>query len=141
MKLIGMLLSLLLVTNPHPTVSLIDTGLKNPMSHTDDFTLEHYTKKKFPIYSTDIKAVAEISEKVAKMIWQTTDFSFDTVMANRSCIIINTEMEYNYKVITVRAVTVIEEQHMSFDFELVKRESDIRKAQKRLLDFSGYLLK
>ena len=75
------------------------------------------------------------------MIGHNDEFSFDSVLANRTAVIINTERDGFYKVITVRLVTVIEDLGMSFDFVLVKKESDKRKIQKKLLDFAGYLSK
>ena len=139
MKLFGMLLSLLLVNPPHPLVMLIDTNLKKPAGQTNDFGFEHYSKKQFPVYSTDVAAVALAAEKAAKLIEHQTDFSFDTVLANRTAIVLNSDVEFHYKVITVRVVTEIEEKKVSFDFELVHKEANRRKAQKKLLDFADYL--
>ena len=140
MKLVGMLLSLFVFASPSPSFLLVDTELKKPAGQANDFGLEQYTKKKFPIYSADVDAVIEASEKVAKMLEQQKDFTFDTVLANHTAFILNTEVDFFYKVITVRVVTVIE-KGMSFSFELVKKESNSRKMQRRLLDFSDYLSK
>ena len=140
MKLVGMLLSLFVFAGPPPSFLLVDTELKKPAGQANDFGLEQYTKKKFPIYSADVDAVVEASEKVAKMLEQQKDFTFDTVLANRTAIILNTETAFFYKVITVRIVTVVE-KGTSFSFELVKKESNSRKMQRRLLDFSDYLSK
>jgi hypothetical protein len=141
MKLIGMLLSLVLFNNPPTSIVLIDTELKKPAGQTDDFSFDHYAKKQFPVYSADVKEVAETSEKVARMLEKQNDFTFDTVMANHTAFILNTEEINYYKVVTVRLVTSIEEKSMSFSFELVKQESNTRKMQKKLLDFSDYLSK
>ena len=140
MKLLGMLLSLFLFDSPPPSFLLVDTEFKKPTSQTDEFGVEQYTRKKFPIYSADVDVVVEASEKVARMLEHQKDFTFDTVLANRTAFILNTETDLFYKVITVRIVTVIE-KGMSYSFELVKKESNARKMQRRLLDFSDYLSK
>ena len=141
MKLVGMLIWLFLFSSPHPSVLLVDTNLKKPAGQTDDFGLEHYTRKQFPIYSTDVAAVAEAAQKAAKMIELQTDFSFDTVLANHTAIILNTDTKLYYKVVTVRVVTLIEEKKVSYDFTLVRLEADRRKAQMKLLDLADYLSK
>jgi hypothetical protein len=139
MKLLGMLLPVLFLhTHPDP-VLLVDTGLKKPVGQTENFTVQHYLQRKFPVYADDLTAINKATDKVAKMLSRESQFNYDTVFANRTVFVLNTTEEYNYKLVTVRAVTLMEDSNTSFDFELVSKESNSRKAQKKVLDFANYL--
>ena len=141
MKLLGMLLSLVLANPSQPTISLIDKNLKKPIGQTHDFNVENYVQRLFPVYADDVSTVAATVDDVVRLIGRDRDFSWDTVRANHSYFILNTEVVDYDKVITIRLGTSVEAIRMSFDFELVKMECDIRKAQRKLLDFADYLSK
>ena len=141
MKLLVMLLSIALVKPFQPTIAVIDKNLKKPISQTQDFNVENYMQKQFPVYFDDVKTVAATVDDVVRLIGRNHDFNWDTVRANHSYFILNTETMDNDKVISIRLATPVESIRMSFDFELVRMECDIRKAQRKLLDLADYLSK
>ena len=139
MKLAVVLLSLSLLSKPPATLIVIDTDLKKPVTHSDNFTVEQYFKKSFPIYSADVDAVIKATEKAAKLIEQETGcYTTDTIKANQTTLFIHTNCEKN-KIISVRLTTRLEASGTTFGFEVVKNEDNKRGAQRKLLDFVNYL--
>jgi len=141
MNLIFFLLSISLLAQPPATILVIDTYLREDVGAINDFTQEQYFKKKFPIYSSDLEKVVAAAEEAAQLLNRgTTCYKSDTIQANRTTFIIHTNCERN-KEVTVQLITTIEGRYTSFDFELVRKEDNMRKAQRRILDFAMYLEK
>lgn len=126
--------------NHTPTpMLLIDKNLKKPAQISESFSLELYFKNTFPIYASDVNVVSDGAEKVAKKIYQGIGcYTTDSIMANRSLFIIHTECDRG-KEVTVRLVTKMDEA--TIDCVLLNKESNMRKAQEKLLNFSAYLKK
>jgi hypothetical protein len=143
LKLFCMKLLLLALTcfafNSSPSILMIDTGMRNEKKTTDDFTIEDYFKRSFPVYADDIKAVIDAAEKMAKTIDRNDQCSY-SIDANHTIIYLKKDCE-NTKAFSVRFVTKLDDKKMYFDFELVRKETDRRQAQQRLLDFASYLSK
>jgi hypothetical protein len=139
MKLIALLLTLTLFHEPPATLIVVDRNLKNPPGYTDDFTIDDYFKRNFPIYSADVDAVIKAAQKTAKIIDQRKEYNgSDTIKANQTTFILTTKSEEE-KTVTVRLITVLEEKDLSFEFVLVRKEDDNRQAQRKLIDFATYL--
>jgi hypothetical protein len=135
MKLLCFLL-LFSFANP-PEILVIDTGLKNEIKTTVDFTIDDYFKRSFPVYADDMQAVIDATEKIAKRIDRNEQCT-DTIRANRTVMYLNVNCGTK-KGISVRLFTKLEGQNVFFDFELVRNQPDRRIAQQRLLDFATYL--
>ena len=137
MKLLFLLLASF-AFNHSPSIFMIDTGMKAEKKTTEDFTLDDYFKRSFPVYVDDINAVIEGAEKIAKAIDRNDrcEYSID---ANHTTIYLKKDCE-NTQAFSVRFVTRLENKKMSFDFELFRNENR-RQAQQRLLDFAAYLSK
>ena len=135
MKLIAILLFFAL-SNP-PEILVVDTGLKKGLKTTEDFTIEEYFHRNFPIYVDDVTEVIEGVQKIAKIIDRNVQ-CIDTISANRTVIFLQTNCETN-KAISVRLLTKIDGKKMFFDFELVRNETNRRMAQQRLLELASYL--
>lgn len=132
-----LLLLLLAFVTASPGILMIDTGLKNEIKTTDDFTIEDYFRRSFPIYEEDVAEVIEATEKMAKVIDRNL-LCTDTIRANRTVLYLNMNCETK-KGISVRLLTKIEGKNMFFDFEVVRNEESRRIAQQRLLDLASYL--
>jgi hypothetical protein len=135
MKLIAFLLFFVISTPPE--ILVVDTGLKKGLKTTEDFTIEEYFHRNFPIYVDDVTEVIEGVQKIAKIIDRNVQ-CIDTISANRTVIFLQTNCETN-KTISVRLLTKIEGKKMFFDFELVRNETNRRLAQQRLLELASYL--
>jgi hypothetical protein len=139
MKLIALFLTLTLFHEPPATLIVVDRNLKTPPGYTDDFTIDDYFKRNFPIYSADVDVVIKAAQKTAKIIDQRKEYNgSDTIKANQTTFILTTKSEEE-KTVTVRLITVIEEKDLSFEFVLVRKEDDNRQAQRKLIDFATYL--
>jgi len=137
MKLLLLLFSSIALSSPG--ILVIDIGMKHEIKATEDFTIEDYFKKSFPVYADDITAVINATEKIARSIDRNTA-CVDTVYANRTMVYMKKNCDGDQS-ISVRFVTKMEDKNMYFDFELVRKETDRRLAQQRLLDFAAYLSK
>lgn len=138
MKLLLLILPFSFLHYPETKFVLIDRQLKKPAIHTEEYTLDQYISRTFPIYTKDITAVIAAAETVAKKLEQKMECDqSDTVEANHTRFIITSSCQ-PYQSVSVRLLTQIEEQKIFFRFELIKEE-DNRKAQRVLLDLSSYL--
>lgn len=137
MKLIMLFLSLHFLT-PTRSILVIDRELKNPASYSDDFTVNHYLKKNFPIYSADLNMVIQTTEQILKKAERPINYyTSDTTQVNQTTFIV--DKDPGDKTINVRLTTRLAGKNMSFDFELIRKETNKRKVQRRLLDFISYL--
>ena len=135
MKLFLLLLSM--ATYSSTPILVIDTGLKNEVKLADDFTLEMFFNRTFPLYTEDLDAIIAGTEKLARTI-DRGEICRDTIRTNRTNIYLNMHCDEK-KSVTVRYVTTIEGAQQTFDFALFRNEASNRKAQLKLLDFSAYL--
>jgi hypothetical protein len=132
------LLSLSFINTPLGGLTVIDMNLVQPVTEETNFMMDSYFKRKFPINSVDLKAVIAASEKAARLLDSKKVFTTDTLLKAGTTFIINTNEDVN-KTITVRLITALEGGSVSFSFDLVKREVNRRKAQRKLADFGAYL--
>ena len=135
MKLLLFILSLSIFANPR--ILMIDTGLKNDIKRTDDFTIDEYLKRRFPIYADDKKAIAEGILKMAKSIDKSIVVN-ESVGANHTTIHLKVDPE-KMNAVSVRLVTKIEGEQTFFDFNIIQNETDRRMAQRKLIDLLTYL--
>lgn len=128
----------LLKTDSIPML-LIDMDGKKPLRPATEFSVEQYITRNFPIYAADLPALIEATEKAAKLIDRHRNCnSVDTLKANHTLLLVQTSCA-EIRTVTVRLVTKSGEQGFWCNFELVRKEQDERTAQRKLLDFSGYL--
>lgn len=135
------LLFVLLLAFSHAPLTLvvIDMNAKKPIRQTDEFSMEQYMARDFPVYADDLKALAEATEKAAKLInRKTTCESSDTLTANHTSIIVQVTCNKG-RSITVRYVTEIKEKRFRCDFDLIRHEENARHAQVKLIEFASYL--
>ncbi|RYZ25255.1 MAG: hypothetical protein EOO10_18755 [Chitinophagaceae bacterium] len=139
MKYLLAFVLLSLIHKPATTLLLVDTNLKLAIVETNDFDWDQFRSHQFPIYAKDRKAIIKAAERMAKIIDKDPAcFAFDTVAANRSLIVTYADCQ-TAKSITVRLQTRIGEKNLTCNFELIKAETNPRKAQKKLLDLATYL--
>lgn len=135
MKLLILLITFAF-TNP-PGILMIDIDLKKEIKTAEEFTIDDYFQKNFPVYAEDIQAVIDGAEKIAKSIDRNEQCEY-SINANHTVIYLKKNCDTDQS-FSVRFVTKLNEQKTYFDFELVRKEKDRRAAQKRLLDFAAYL--
>lgn len=138
MKLLLLLVVSYLLPAP-PALLLVDMSGKNPLVTATDFSANDYLLRKFPLYAEDLDAVVTATEKAARLI----DRRFgcgrtDSLRANRTLVLVSHTCDKPHSV-TVRLVTRVAEENFLCDFTLVRGESDLRKAQRTMLDFANYL--
>ena len=139
MKYLLAFVLLSLTHKPATNLLLLDTNLKVPMTETTDFNWDQFRSHQFPIYAEDRKVIMEAAERMARIIEKDPGcFAFDTVAANRSLLVTYADCQ-TAKAITVRLQTRIAEKNLTCNFELIKAETNPRKAQKKLLDLATYL--
>ncbi|HZH66378.1 MAG TPA: hypothetical protein VEY10_15905 [Flavisolibacter sp.] len=138
MQILIWLLSLSFISAPPARLTVIDTNLVHPVTEEEDFTVDSYFKRKFPINSVDLKPVIAAAEKASKLLDSKKVFTSDTLLQGGTTFIITSNND-QYKTITVRLITVLEESRISFSFNLLTEEGDRRKAQRKLADFGAYL--
>ncbi len=137
MKLFAMLLSVSIVSTDTPgTLVVMDRAMNNPAVYMEDFTLNNYFKKQFPVYTADLDVVVEAAEKAAKILSQSTGEPLaEVISANHTTFKIAAYQDS--KAVSVRFTTTLE-NGVSYSFELVRLET-IRTAQRKLLDLAAYL--
>ena len=135
MKLLILLLAVAFISAPR--ILLIDIGMKNEIKSADDFTIDDYFKKSFPVYADDVQAVIDGTIKMAKTI-NRNEVCADTINANHTMIYLRKDCGSN-QAVSVRFVTKLEGKNTYFDFELVRGETDRRMAQQKLLNLAEYL--
>lgn len=139
MKLVTLLLLSGIFHHSTPGLLLLDTTYRTTPAKTEDFTWNMYTNRQFPIYADDRKAIIEGAQKLAKVVNNAVDCNaWDTTAANHSRFILSVRCD-DYKTYTVRFQTKITGQNLNCNFELVNKEIDPRKVQRKLIDFATYL--
>ncbi|HVF96251.1 MAG TPA: hypothetical protein VM871_02965 [Flavisolibacter sp.] len=123
-----------------PPLLVVDMDSKRPPAPATEFTAEQYFGRSFPIYLADRYRVIEAIEKAAKIInrWPPCD-RVDTLTANHTLVIVKTNCD-DGRSFSARLVTQSRQPDFLYDFQLVRKEKDARKAQATLLDFATYLL-
>ena len=141
MKILAAFVTLLLFWSNLSPIMVIDRDFKKPVRYTNNFTPDLYFQRNFPLYSADLDAMIEATDKAAKKIDHGIACgTMDTISANRTNIYISTGCNQP-KTISILLVTRIENTQTDYSFELVRKESDMRLAQRKLLDFTTYLTK
>ncbi len=138
MQVLFWLLSLSIIQAPPDRFIVIDMNLTQPANEEADFTIDNYFKRKFPIKSGDIKSVIAAADKAAKLLDSKKTFTIDTLLNGQTTFIICANDD-EFKTVSARLITVLEGSNISFAFELLRKEDDRRKAQRKLLDFAAYL--
>ncbi len=109
MKIIVFLLSICFIKSYPEKLTVIDMNLVKPLGYATEFKVDSYFKRKFPIHTTDLKAVIAATEKAARLIDKKRDFILDTLLlSTQTTLIISASAEKN-KTITVRLITTLEE--------------------------------
>lgn len=138
MKLLIAFFSLLLV-HASPAYLLVDKDLKKPVVHAEEFTTEQYLQRNFPVYAADVNAITDATDLAVRAIDKYAACkTLNTIVAAHTTFLIEKECEGSGR-ISVTLITEIENNHTSYSFALVRDESDIRKVQRKLLDFATYI--
>jgi len=138
MKLLIAFFSLLLVQVTPPYL-LVDRDLKKPLSEASTFSTEQYLQRTFPVYKTDVNEIIDAVDLALKAVEKNTEGETrDSISAAHTTIVIEKNVSGNNDV-NIILVTTLAELHTTFSFALVRSETDVRKAQRRLLDFATYI--
>lgn len=138
MKLLFAFLTLLLV-QANPPYLVVDRNLKKPLTSASAFTTEQYLQQTFPIYQAEVDEIIEAVDVAVKAVEKSSDTETqETIQAAHTNILIRKNVG-GTATIEVVLITSIDAIHSSFSFALVRQETDVRKAQRRLLDFARYL--
>lgn len=140
MQILLWLLSFSFTITPPVRLTIIDMNLVQPAREETDFTAASYFKRRFPINSTDVLPVIDAAGKAARLLDSKRAFTTDTLLNAGTTFIITTNNDES-KTITVRLITSLEGGSTTFAFDLLKKESDRRKAQRKLVEFGAYLQK
>jgi hypothetical protein len=139
MKLLLAALSLLFLQQPNDPLLVVDKDLKKPLAHASEFTTQLYLQRLFPVYEADVQAIVETTDNAVKWIDKEKACSSATKLtAARTTFLIEVSCEESRK-INVVLVTQVKETNTSFSFALTRNEEDLRKVQRKLLDFATYL--
>jgi hypothetical protein len=139
MKLLFALFYLFFFNRPADPMLVIDKDLKKPVTMTNTFTSEQYLQRTFPVYAHDVSTVVDATDKAVKWIdREQTCNSATKITAAHTSFLINITCE-EFKKISVTLITQMDESNTSYSFPLIRNEEDLRKAQRRLLDFATYL--
>lgn len=139
MKLLLAALSLLFLQHPNEPLLVVDKDLKKPPAHASEFTTQLYLQRLFPVYEADVQGVVETTDKAVKWIdKEQSCHSATRLTAARTTFLIEVSCEESRK-INVVLVTQVEETNTSYSFALARNEDDLRKVQRKLLDFATYL--
>lgn len=139
MNLVTALLSFLLFSGVPNALLVVDKDLKKPPSFTNDFTPQLYLQRTFPVYAAEVNALVKSTDEAVK--WMDKEQGCEsgaTLTAGHTAIRIEVRCRA-YRTVTITLLTTIEEASTSYSFPLVKEEADLRKAQRRMLDFATYL--
>lgn len=125
---------------PAPEIFLVvDRNMKKPVAHTNQFTTALYLQRNFPIYTSEVSAVIEATDKAVKKLDSGfTCSQFEKIESGHTTIMIHQRCDET-KRLSVTFVTEIEGTETSFSFALVVNEPEIQRAQRRLLDFATYI--
>jgi len=138
MKILFAFLTLLLA-HANPPYLVVDRNLKKPLTSASAFTTEQYLQQTFPVYKAEVDEIIEAIDLAVKAVGKASDAETqETITAAHTNIIIKKNVT-GTATIEVVLVTNIDAIHTSFSFALVRQETDVRKAQRRLLDFAVYL--
>lgn len=132
------LLALALLHAPSERLTVIDMNLVQPLREVSEFGVDSYFKRQFPIHSTDVQAVATAAKSAAKLLDSKKDFGTDSLLRGATAFVIAINFDEG-KTITVRITTFLEHDKAVFSFDLLRREGDRRKAQRKLIEFAAYL--
>jgi hypothetical protein len=139
MKLVALLLLLGFFHPSPPALLLLDTSYRTTPTKVDDFTWDMYTNERFPVYADDRKAIIDAAKKLARLIDNDPNCGiWDTTAANHSRFIVSVQCG-DYKTYTVRFQTIIKEKSLNCNIELANKETDPKKAQRKIIDFASYL--
>ena len=123
-------------STPDPLI-IIDSRLKKEASYAVDFDAALLFAHKFPVYHTDLEEVVHAAGEIAKKISNNLPCNYkDTALAGHSAFYLRTSCDHK-KAITVWMKTKVGTE--AFYLRLLKNETDLRKAQRKLLDLTAYL--
>ncbi|HEY0733254.1 MAG TPA: hypothetical protein VGD33_12585 [Chitinophagaceae bacterium] len=123
-------------SSPDP-ILIIDSRFKKEARYAVDFDAALLFDHKFPVYRSDVESVVHAAGEVAKEISNDLPCNYkDTAIAGQSAFYIRTSCDYK-KAITVWMKTKVGVE--TFYLRLLKNETDLRKAQRKLLDLTAYL--
>jgi hypothetical protein len=118
---------------------VVDKNLRKPPEYTNTFTAQHYLQRGFPVYTADTEAIINATDIAVKKLESNVSCNtIDTITVAHTTFLLETTCEGPRK-IKVTLITRIEETQTSYSFKLVRHETDIRKAQRKLLDFAAYI--
>ena len=133
---------LVLVTllKPVPAKFLVvDRDLKKPAAHASQFTTELYLQRNFPDYASEVKELVEATDKAVKRLDEGfTCNQFQKIESGHTAIMIHQRCDET-KRLSITLVTEMEGTKTSFSFALVVNETEIQRAQRKLLDFATYI--
>ena len=139
MKLLLAALSLFFFHRPADPLLVIDKDLKKPAAYATTFTTQQYLQRMFPIYALDVPALVEATDKAAKWIEkEQACHSSAKFNAEHTSILVDISCG-ELKTVTVTLITQVEENNTSYRFSLIRNDEDLRKAQRRVLDFATYI--
>jgi hypothetical protein len=139
MKLLVAVFPLLLFTSATDTLLIVDKDLRKPVGHTNNFTTQLYLQRNFPVYASETTAIIEATDKAVRWIESEQPCQARTeIKAGHTTITIQVFCDGGKK-INLTLMTEVEESQTSFSFALARNEYDLRKAQRRLLDFATYI--
>jgi hypothetical protein len=139
MKLLFVFVATLLSHLPPSTLLVIDKDMRKPPSQTTEFSTALYMQRNFPLYAADVPVLVEAIDEAVKEVDKLTPCApADTINAAHTTILIRKDCEAKGN-INVTLITEVVEMQTSYSFSLVKGEDDVRKAQRRLLDFATYI--
>ncbi|WP_121356267.1 hypothetical protein [Flavisolibacter nicotianae] len=139
MKSLLAVFSFLFLNASDDSLLIVDRDLKHPPAQSTEFTLQHYLRRTFPVYAADVQNLTDAVDEAVKLVDRKPASSvLDTIAAGHTTILLATEID-GANTINITLVTELDESHASYSFALVRNEADVRKAQRRLLDFATYL--
>lgn len=139
MKSLLAVFSFLFLNASDGSLLIVDKDLKHPPTQSTEFTLQHYLRRTFPVYTADVQNLTDAVDEAVKLFDRKPASSVpDTIAAGHTTILVATESGGN-NTINITLVTEMDESRTSYSFALVRNEGDMRKAQRRLLDFATYL--
>lgn len=139
MKLLLAALSLFFFQRPADPLLVIDKDLKKPLAYTTTFTTQQYLQRMFPVYAQDVPALVEATDKAVKWIEKEQACNGSTKFnAEHTSIFVDISCD-KLKTVTVTLITQVDESNTSYSFSLIRNEEDLRKAQRRMLDFATYI--
>lgn len=139
MKLLVAVLSMVLFSNASDRLLVVDKDLRRPLGHTLDFTTQLYLQRNFPVYESETAAVINAVDKAVKWMGKEESCSATTkIAAGHTSIVVELKCEDGKK-INLTLFTEVEESQTSYSFAMVRNEYDVRKVQRKLLDFATYI--